>query len=417
MQSVKLKISKLKNNSGQIAGVKKNPRIQDDAKFQKLKKSLQDFPEMLELRELVVYPLNGDYIVVGGNMRLKALKELGEKEAVCKVLPDNFPPEKINEFIIKDNVSFGLWDGAELSEWDAELLNEWGYEVPEWELAKEAEAVEDNYEIPNEIKTDVVLGDLITFEKNGKELHRLMCGDSTDSDSVAKLMNGEKADIVFTSPPYNLGKNVSLSSRGETENAYISYSDKKEESEYNELLFGFTDCFFQYCDYLIVNIQSLAGNKKSVIDYQNTYKDSISDIAVWVKSNPQPAMANNVMNSAFEYFIFISTGENTTRAINTGEFRGTVSNVYYGTVNGDNEIKEHKAAMSSKICGDFITNFSKGGVIDCFMGTGSTMVAAHQLNRKCYGMELDEKYCQVIIDRMKKLDSELTVKINGVVYE
>ena len=136
MQSVKIKISKLKNNSGQIAGVKKNPRIQDDSKFQKLKKSLQDFPEMLELRELVVYPLNGDYIVVGGNMRLKALKELGEKEAVCKVLPDNFPPEKINEFIIKDNVSFGLWDGAELSEWDAELLNEWGYEVPEWELAK-----------------------------------------------------------------------------------------------------------------------------------------------------------------------------------------------------------------------------------------------------------------------------------------
>lgn len=132
MQSVKLKISKLKNNSGQIAGVKKNPRIQDDSKFQKLKKSLQDFPEMLELRELVVYPLNGDYIVVGGNMRLKALKELGEKEAVCKVLPDNFPPEKINEFIIKDNVSFGLWDGAELSEWDAELLNEWGYEVPDF---------------------------------------------------------------------------------------------------------------------------------------------------------------------------------------------------------------------------------------------------------------------------------------------
>ena len=151
MKTEKLKISKLKNNSGQIAGVKKNPRIQDDAKFQKLKKSLQDFPEMLELRELVVYPLNGDYIVVGGNMRLKALKELGEKEAVCKVLPDSFPPEKINEFIIKDNVSFGLWDGAELSEWDAELLNEWGYEVPDWELSKEAEAVND---LSGDIKMD-----------------------------------------------------------------------------------------------------------------------------------------------------------------------------------------------------------------------------------------------------------------------
>lgn len=155
MQSVKLKISKLKNNSGQIAGVKKNPRIQDDAKFQKLKKSLQDFPEMLELRELVVFPLNGDFIVVGGNMRLKALKELGEKEAVCKVLPDSFPPEKINEFIIKDNVSFGLWDGAELSEWDAELLNEWGYEVPDWEFDKDwAAGLEENEMTENDIDTE-----------------------------------------------------------------------------------------------------------------------------------------------------------------------------------------------------------------------------------------------------------------------
>jgi hypothetical protein len=134
MQVLKIKISKLKNNTGQIEGVNKNPRIQDDAKFQKLKKSLQDFPEMLELRELVVFPLDSEFIVVGGNMRLKALKELGEKEAVCKVLPSDFTPEKINEFIIKDNVSFGLWDNTELSEWDAELLNEWGFEVPEWEV-------------------------------------------------------------------------------------------------------------------------------------------------------------------------------------------------------------------------------------------------------------------------------------------
>ena len=382
MQSVKIKISKLKNNSGQIAGVKKNPRIQDDAKFQKLKKSLQDFPEMLELRELVVYPLNGDYIVVGGNMRLKALKELGEKEAVCKVLPDNFPPEKINEFIIKDNVSFGLWDGAELSEWDAELLNEWGYEVPDWELAKEAEAVEDNYEIPDEIKTDVVLGDLITFEKNGKELHRLMCGDSTDSDSVARLMNGEKADMVFTDPPYDL-----------------------ENEDYHSNIFLFSKdahVFVMHDDKGIVNYLRL-----SKLEFLRFY------VANFGFSSPRG-------NDPYLSHILISQEKNGVaikhKNMHDG-FRSIIPMEYRFRLK--DEKTEHKHQKPIKFISTFIEHFSDDNklVFDLFLGSGTTMVAAHQLNRKCYGMELDEKYCQVIIDRMKKLDSELTVKINGVVYE
>jgi DNA modification methylase len=105
-----------------------------------------------------------------------------------------------------------------------------------------------------------------------------------------------------------------------------------------------------------------------------------------------------------------------TRAINTGSFRGTFSNVYQGTVNNENKIKEHKAAFSSTMCGDYLKTFSSKSVIDCFLGTGTTMVSAHQLKRKCYGMELDPKYCQVIIDRMTKLDPTLSVKINGKEY-
>ena len=133
MEILNIKISKLKNNSGQIAGVKANPRVKNDSKYQKLLKSLSDFPEMKEIRELVVVPFGDDFVVVGGNMRLKALKELGEKEVICKVLPDTFTPEQINEFIIKDNLSFGDWDFELLNDWDSGMLEDWGLDLPEWE--------------------------------------------------------------------------------------------------------------------------------------------------------------------------------------------------------------------------------------------------------------------------------------------
>ena len=412
LQSTLIEIHKLSLNTGQIPDVPKNPRFIRDERFKKLVKSLEDNPEMLPARELLVYNYDGELIVIGGNMRLRAAKELGYKEIPCKIL-EGLTSEQIRAIVIKDNVSFGSDDFEQLAnEWDSIELEEWGLEIPTFEeIQPELEAVEDDYTEPENMQVDVSLGDLIEIGQ-----HRLLCGDSTDSEAVARLMNGEKADIVFTSPPYNLGTNVSLSTRGETDNAYTLYDDKKNQDDYNDLLFGFTNAFFPYCKYLIVNIQSLAGNKKSVIDYQYQYKDNLSDIAIWTKSNPQPAMAKNVMNSAFEYFIFLNTGDNVTRAINTGDFRGTFSNVYAGTVNHENKVKEHKAAFSASMCSDFLITFSKDSVIDCFLGTGTTMVAAHQLNRKCYGMELDPKYCQVIIDRMHKLDSSLKIKINGKDY-
>ena len=388
-----------------------NPRVLRDEKFAKLKQSIQEFPKMMSLRPIVVDNMG---MILWGNMRYRALQELGFKE-----IPENWvkraeelTAEEKRRFIIVDNVGFGEWDWDELANnWDIEELEEWGLDVPNFE-DEVLEAKEDDFSVPDGgIDTDIVLGDL--FEIGD---HRLLCGDSTDSDAVDRLMEGQKADIVFTSPPYNLGENVSLSTRGETDNAYATYQDKKTQQDYNDLLFGFTNSFFVYCEYLIVNIQSLAGNKKSVIDYQFEYKENISDIAVWIKSNPQPAMAKNVMNSAFEYFIFISTGDNVTRAINTGDFRGTFSNVFNGTTNNENKVKEHKAAFSATMCGEFIKTFSKNSVIDCFLGTGTTMVAAHQLNRKCYGMELDPKYCQVIINRMLNLDPDLVVLKNGQPY-
>ena len=186
-----MKLSKLKGNPS-------NPRIIKDDKFKKLVKSINDFPKMMALRPIVV---DENFIVQGGNMRLKALQEIGFKDIPdewVKQVKDLSEDEK-KQFIIKDNVGFGEWDWDDLANnWDAEQLTEWGLDIPNFE-AEVLEAEEDNYSIPDKIKTDIVLGDLFEIGE-----HRLLCGDSTDSDQVAKLMNGQKADMVFTDPPYGI---------------------------------------------------------------------------------------------------------------------------------------------------------------------------------------------------------------------
>lgn len=130
LQSTFIEVHKLSLNTGQIPDVPKNPRFIRDERFKKLVKSLEDNPEMLSARELLVYNFDGELIVIGGNMRLRAAKELGYKEIPCKIL-DDLTPEQIRAFVIKDNVSFGNDDFESLAnEWDSIELEEWGMEVP-----------------------------------------------------------------------------------------------------------------------------------------------------------------------------------------------------------------------------------------------------------------------------------------------
>jgi hypothetical protein len=131
MQAQLVKISKLKNNTGQIEGLPKNPRILKDDKFKKLVNSIQQDPEMLQLREVIAYDYNKEFVVIAGNMRLKACKELGIKEIPTKILNQSTSIEKLKAYIIKDNVSFGENDWDELANnWDAEQLTEWGLDIP-----------------------------------------------------------------------------------------------------------------------------------------------------------------------------------------------------------------------------------------------------------------------------------------------
>jgi hypothetical protein len=122
MQSIKTKISEVKLNPN-------NPRLIKDDNFKKLVQSIKDFPEMLDIRPIVV---NADMVILGGNMRFKACKEAGLKE-VPVIVADNLTEEQQREFLIKDNVSGGEWDWSLLSEWDSEQLEDWGLDLPSFE--------------------------------------------------------------------------------------------------------------------------------------------------------------------------------------------------------------------------------------------------------------------------------------------
>lgn len=395
-----IKLSKIKANPN-------NPRLIKDEKFKQLCNSIKSLPKMMELRPIVVDENN---IVQGGNMRLKALQELGYKEipATWVKQAKDFTPEELKEFIIKDNVGFGEWDWDMLAnEWDTEQLTEWGLDIPDFALNQEV--TEDDYEIPDEIETDIVTGDMFEIGQ-----HRLLCGDSTSADDVARLMNGQKADISFTSPPYNAGK-TATEAKMHIESKYANDSDNKTDGEYLDLLIGFTDNALIYSIYTFVNVQSIAGNKTVLIDYLHRMKEVYADTLIWQKQTAQPAMAKNVLNSQFEYIHCFSQKAN--RAIGVKTFRGTLSNVIDIQKQTKNEVKNHHATFPVAFPFYFIENFSIQSCLDLFLGSGTTMVAAHQLNRKCYGMEIDPKYCQVIIDRMLKLDNTLEIKRNGEPYK
>jgi hypothetical protein len=131
IKSQNIALAKLETNKGQIEGLPKNPRLIKDAKFEKLKKSIEDNPEMLGMREVLVYPHGSKFVIIGGNMRFEACKDLGFTEVPCKVLDKDTTAEQLRAITIKDNVGFGEHDWELLAnEWDAVELEEWGLEVP-----------------------------------------------------------------------------------------------------------------------------------------------------------------------------------------------------------------------------------------------------------------------------------------------
>jgi len=400
MKTLKVKLSAIKPNP-------ENPRIIRDDKFKKLVQSLKDFPEMLDLRPVVV---NAKMVVLVGNMRLNAAEAAGLKE--LPVVVAKLTKEQEKEFIIKDNSSFGEWNWELLAnEWDTEKLQEWGLELPVT-FGDPTEATEDDYEIPEEIKTDIVLGDLFEIGE-----HRLLCGDCTESENWERL-NIKPGFAAFTSPPYNVSNNAKLVGNTHAAHRESLYQDSSDSDvNYDELLSKSLKNAVDFCDGVAFNVQPLANNKINLLIWISSFQENFNEIITWNKTQAAPAMAKGVCSAAYEWLVVFSKKK--TRTIPLSSWRGTLSNVYNAPPQRNNEFSKHHAATFPIHLPTFVITQLMNictGVVDCFMGTGTTMVAAHQLNRKCYGMELDPKYCQVIIDRMLKLDPNIQIKKNGKKY-
>ena len=392
MKVLKVKISEIKTNP-------KNPRLIKDDKFKKLVKSIQEFPQMLELRPIVVDENN---IVLGGNMRLKACIEVGLKE-VYIVKADDLTEQQKDEFIVKDNVGFGEWDWDLLAnEWDTEKLQDWGLDLPLDVSVQELEAEEDDYEIPNKINTDIVLGDLFEIGE-----HRLLCGDSTDSDQVAKLMNGKKADLVFTDPPYKI----------ETEGGCkgITGQALRKQGKQIEFISDFEPINF-------LNVLPILFENKKMNAYIFCNKDLLPDYLFWAKETgysfnvliwkkPNAIPIGDSHRPDIEYLLLFRKSAIWNNGLKDVNYSRCLE---YGRESGLHPTMKPIELIANEMQ---ISSNKNSLVFDFFLGSGSTMVASHQLKRKCYGMELDPKYCQVIIDRMKKLDPSLEIKRNGEIIK
>lgn len=373
-----------------------NPRILKDDKFKKLVQSIKDFPEMLEIRPIVV---NNDMMVLGGNMRLKAIQEIGLKE-IPIIKAENLTEEQQREFLIKDNVGFGEWDWDALAnDWDADELSDWGMDLPADFNPEEIQPQEDDYDVPEGgVDTDIVLGDVFDIGN-----HRLICGDSTQTDTFEKLTQGELVDMVVTDPPYNVNY------EGGTKDKLKIENDNMGDKEFYKFLYDFYVAAGAYTKpggaWYVWHADSEGAN------FRQAMKDAgllVKQCLIWVKSSL--VMGRQDYQWKHEPCLY-GWKDGASHQWYSDRKQTTVLEFEKPRRNG-----EHPTMKPVELFAYQISNSSKKGdkVLDAFGGSGTTMVACEQLGRKAYVVEFDPRYCQVIVDRMKQLNPNITIKKNGV---
>lgn len=381
----------------------RNSRTHSEAQITKIAASIKEFGF---LNPVIVDGENG---IVAGHGRVLAAKKLGMEE-VPVIEASHLTEAQRRAYIIADNrlALDAEWDDEMLRVEFAELeglgfdLDLTGFtpeEIAALQPEELTEGLTDEDAVP-EVPADPVTnpGDVWLLGR-----HRLMCGDSTSIDAVENLMDGNQVDLMFTSPPYNAGDSEKLSGNTHTtNNKYATYRDDKTQGDYLDFLRGFTNAWMWVSKCMAVNIQQLAGNKIAFVEYLESYKNHLVDIAIWDKKHGAPQMAKNVMSNRFEYIVFLGQTENPSRAIPTADFQGTIQNVYEGQPNRNNEFsKIHAATFPVDFPEWAIKSFTKQNSIiaDAFGGTGTTMIACEKLGRVNFTMELDPKYCDVIVKR------------------
>jgi site-specific DNA-methyltransferase (adenine-specific) len=289
---------------------------------------------------------------------------------------------------------------------DAELIEaelgeatavEWGIEV-----ADKLEAEEDDFDVPDGgIETDIVLGDLFEIGE-----HRLLCGDSTQTDTFAKLFGEQLADLVVTDPPYNVAY------EGKTKNKLTIDNDNMSNNDFYQFLYDFYTALGSYTKpggaWYVWHADSEGAN------FRQAMKDAgimVKQCLIWLKNSM--VMGRQDYQWKHEPCLY-GWKEGAAHGWYSDRKQTTILNFDRPSRNA-----EHPTMKPIPLFAYQIGNSSKQGdiVADGFGGSGTTMVACHQMNRKGYLVEFDPKYCQVIVERMIKLDPSLEIKKNGVKYE
>ncbi|MBO7712048.1 MAG: ParB N-terminal domain-containing protein [Methanobrevibacter sp.] len=370
------KVSELKLNE-------KNPRKNDEA-VATVMKSIQEFGFKNPLI------IDGNNKVWCGNTRLKASRKLGLEKVPC-IVADDLTEEQIRKLALIDNRS------SEIAEWDFDLLSEeladldlsdfeldWGID----ELEPEKEVEEDDFDVESAIPEEpkAKLGDIYQLGE-----HRLMCGNALKIEDIKKLLNGNDCELTFTDPPYQL----------DTQGGGIL----KKANSMKQIRDNGVDNFDPSQLKIVSNTNIYCHNKpliKSYIELAEQNKKPY-DLCFYKKECTVPNYKGHLMTDC-EYIAVIGNQDP-----NKGLEKELYSKCYTGKKDKDNELSYSKPIG---LCAKYIKLYSKQNVLDLFGGSGSTLIACEQLNRKCYMMELDPHYVDVIIKRYEDFTGKKAVKIN-----
>ena len=393
----------------------RNTRTHDAEQVEQLKRSITEFG----FTNPVLIDENN--VIIAGHGRRSAARELGMSEVPCLRLIGLTESQKKALRIADNQLALNAgWDEEMLrieladlktENFDIDLI---GFSLEELEqylgeYEQQKEVVEDEAPAADEVKRRCKRGEIWQLGN-----HRLMCGDSTSANDVAKLMDGEKADIAFTSPPYGAGdsakiRNHYVKGAKELKSFYDVHKDDKQSWKY--LFRSSLQNMMNHTNTQFINVQMLADNKRDLFGVINDHLDNLVDIIIWDKHRAPPQMHPNVLNNRFE-FIFIFDNENKSRTIRYGNFHGSEQNVFDVCLEQNEYADVHKAVFPVALPAKILTLTAKSkSVLDLFGGTGTTLIAAEQLGRKCYMMELSEQYCDIILTRWEDLTGKTAKKI------
>lgn len=363
--------------------------------------------------------IDGEYNIIAGHGRVMAARKLKMKTVPCLFI-EGLTDEQRRAYILADNKL------TELGEWDMDIVFDelrdlqnadfeislTGFDEISDPIPKEESPVEEDFdmEVPDEPTTK--RGYIYQLGN-----HRLMCGDSTNRDDMNKLMGGEHADISFTSPPYGASNVAAIRNhyvKGKKNTAKSFYNQHDDViNEWLNLMQKAYENMRDNSDQQFINVQMLADNKRYLMQFVYENVERLCDVVVWDKKKAPPQMAGNILNNQFE-FIFVFGEVDATRTLTHADFHGNINNVIE-IPTGHNEYADiHKAVFPVELPMEIIRINSKAqSVIDLFGGTGSTLIACEQSHKKCYMMELDPKYVDVIVNRWEQLTGEKAVLLNG----